>query len=100
MTSSSSKLIKCFNKALDSITYTSGSRALWGGNQLPCPCCRGRFEGHEADRLAILKFASMLEPAYIDVELLAADFFFAGKDRCTLSLCKPQPMSEQVSQPL
>lgn len=40
--------------------------------------CRGKFDGHEAQRLALLKFASTLEPAYVDVELLAADFFFAG----------------------
>ena len=39
---------------------------------------RGRFEGPEPVRLAVLKFASTLGPAYIDVELLAADFFFAG----------------------
>ena len=40
--------------------------------------CRGRYIGHEAPRLALLKYAAMLEPAYVDIEHLAADFFFAG----------------------
>ncbi len=46
--------------------------------------CRGKFTGPEAIRLAVLKFASTLQPAYIDVELLAADFFFSGKQMTQL----------------
>ena len=41
---------------------------------------RGKFNGPEPVRLAILKLASTLKPAYIDVEFLAADFFFSGID--------------------
>lgn len=41
--------------------------------------CRGKFTGPEPVRLAILKLASTLHPAYIDVEFLAAEFFFSGR---------------------
>jgi hypothetical protein len=40
---------------------------------------RGQFSGKEQMRLAVLKYAAMLGAAYVDVEYLAAQFFFAGE---------------------
>ena len=39
---------------------------------------RGKFAGPEEVRLAILKYAAVLGAPYVDVEYLAADYFFAG----------------------
>jgi 3-dehydroquinate dehydratase len=41
--------------------------------------CRGDYSGDEAQRLAILKYAAVLGAAFVDVELKAAPFFFAGE---------------------
>jgi 3-dehydroquinate dehydratase/shikimate dehydrogenase len=43
--------------------------------------CRGQFKGPEPLRLAVLKYAAVLGAHYVDVEYLAANFFFASK--CT-----------------
>lgn len=40
---------------------------------------RGQYEADEAQRLAILKFAAILGADFVDVELKAAPFFFAGE---------------------
>jgi 3-dehydroquinate dehydratase len=41
--------------------------------------CRGDYSGDEAQRLAILKYAAVLGADFVDVELKAAPFFFAGE---------------------
>lgn len=41
--------------------------------------CRGKFKGPEQLRLAVLKYAAILGAAYVDVEFLAAEFFFASE---------------------
>lgn len=41
--------------------------------------CRGKYSGEEAPRLAALKFAAALGAAYVDIELKAANVFFASK---------------------
>ncbi len=41
----------------------------------------GQYAGDEATRLATLKYAAVLGADYIDVELKAAPFFFAGAPR-------------------
>ena len=40
--------------------------------------CRGQYRGSDVVRLAILKYAAALGAAYVDVEYLAAEFFFAS----------------------
>ena len=40
--------------------------------------CRGQFSGPEPLRLAVLKYAAVLGAPYVDVEYLAANFFFAS----------------------
>lgn len=40
--------------------------------------CRGQFNGLEPLRLAVLKYAAVLGAPYVDVEYLAANFFFAS----------------------
>ena len=48
----------------------------------------GKFAGSEAERLTALKYAAMLGAAYVDVELKAAAFFFAGEP-CSPSRLNP-----------
>ena len=38
----------------------------------------GNYAGGEPERLTALKFAAMLGAAYVDVELKAAAYYFAG----------------------
>ena len=45
--------------------------------------CRGQYKGNDILRLAVLKYAAVLGAPYVDVEYLAAEFFFASK----LPLC-------------
>ena len=40
--------------------------------------CRGKYDGPEPARLAVLKFAAHLGASHVDVELKAAPYFFAG----------------------
>ena len=42
------------------------------------PAYRGQFNGSDVLRLAVLKYAAVLGAPYIDVEYLAAEFFFAS----------------------
>ena len=39
---------------------------------------RGKYDGPEPARLAVLKFAAHLGASHVDVELKAAPYFFAG----------------------
>ena len=41
--------------------------------------CRGRYDGPEPQRLAVLKYAALLGASHVDVELKVASYFFAGK---------------------
>ncbi|BDA46464.1 probable shikimate dehydrogenase (NADP(+)) at C-terminar half [Coccomyxa sp. Obi] len=45
----------------------------------------GQFSGPEPLRLAVLKYAAVLGAAYVDVEYLAANFFFASEGEVPLS---------------
>ncbi|CAK0754240.1 hypothetical protein CVIRNUC_002282 [Coccomyxa viridis] len=45
----------------------------------------GQYRGSDVVRLAILKYAAVLGAAYVDVEYLAAEFFFASKGQLPLS---------------
>ena len=38
----------------------------------------GQYEGGEAERLAVLKYAAVMGAAYVDCEFLAASHFFAS----------------------
>lgn len=40
--------------------------------------CSGNYTGGEAERLTALKYAALLGAAFVDVELKAAAFYFAG----------------------
>ncbi len=40
---------------------------------------RGQYDGPEPLRLAVLKYAAVLGAPYVDVEYLAANFFFASE---------------------
>lgn len=40
--------------------------------------CRGKYDGPEPARLAVLKYAAHLGASHVDVELKAAPYFFAG----------------------
>ena len=44
--------------------------------------CRGQYKGSDILRLAVLKYAAVLGAPYVDVEYLAAEFFFAS--RCSM----------------
>lgn len=44
----------------------------------PSPPCSGNYEGDEALRLAVLKWAALQGAPYVDVEYKAAHLFFAG----------------------
>lgn len=46
---------------------------------------RGKHQGSEEDRLRVLREAVQLGAAFVDVELKAADAFFAGQ-ACSLCL--------------
>ncbi len=39
---------------------------------------RGKYEGPEPERLAVLKLAALSGAPYVDVEFKAAPYFFAG----------------------
>lgn len=41
--------------------------------------CRGQYKGSDILRLAVLKYAAVLGAPYVDVEYLAAEFFFASE---------------------
>ena len=41
--------------------------------------CRGQYKGSDILRLAVLKYAAVLGAPYVDVEYLAAEFFFASR---------------------
>lgn len=57
-----------------------GPSARTIASQAECPAaCRGDYSGDEAQRLAILKYAAVLGANFVDVELKAAPFFFAGE---------------------
>ena len=47
--------------------------------------CRGQYRGSDLVRLAILKYAAVLGAAYVDVEYLAAEFFFASGFQLSIS---------------
>lgn len=63
------------------------ARSIWA---MPAPDstawmpCRGQYDADEAQRLAILKFAAILGADFVDVELKAAPFFFAGERAASL----------------
>ena len=40
--------------------------------------CRGKYDGPEPQRLAVLKYAALLGASHVDVELKVATYFFAG----------------------
>lgn len=40
--------------------------------------CRGKYDGPEPQRLAVLKYAARLGASHVDVELKVATYFFAG----------------------
>ena len=54
---------------------------------MACCCdCRGQYRGSDILRLAVLKYAAVLGAPYVDVEYLAAEFFFAS-ERLTQCYC-------------
>lgn len=42
--------------------------------------CRGKYDGPEPQRLAVLKYAAILGVSHVDVELKVASYFFAGSN--------------------
>eukprot|EP00798_Chlamydomonas_sp_ICE-L_P001722 gene1722-33130_t len=58
------------------LPYIVTCRAKWEG---------GNYGGAEAERLATLKYAAMLGAPYVDVEYLAAPFFFASAGEVPIS---------------
>ena len=69
--------------------------------KVSCPCS-GKYNGPEPQRLAVLKFAAFLGASHIDVELQAAQYFFAGEGTSflasivTLSPCAAHSLDSWV----